>query len=191
MTKKWILYNKEDRQVSWPACVNNLSPVKNKNPLEAESLAEIRKAFNEEQNFDEIILPIRSISILGKCSTAKYLKCPNIPEHHRENARDYSRHYRRNPVSYFDRIGKYYWVDFDLVTSDEVLMKLRMVFNGGDADCNDGFWGEVWKRNTGELVANILSTGDMETTVQAVSKKYIELERFVNLVIDIVFLSKW
>lgn len=180
MTRKWILYSKEDRQVKWPSCINNLSPVKNKNPLEGESLTELREAFTCTDTFDEMILSIRSVSILGKCSTAEYLECPNIPEHHRENARLY---YREHPSKYFDKIGKYYWVDFDIITSDKLTMKLRMVVNEGDADCNDGQWGEVWQRNTGKPVAQILSTGDMETTVQTSSS---ELEKLVHFIIRIV-----
>ncbi|WP_100901819.1 hypothetical protein [Nostoc flagelliforme] len=180
MTKKWILYSKEDRQVKWPTCINKLSPVKNKNPLEGESLAELREAFTCTDTFDEMILSIRSVSILGKCSTAKYLECPNIPDHHRENARLY---YREHPLKYFDNIGKYYWVDFDIITSDKLTIKLRMVVNAGDADCNDGQWGEVWQPNTGKPVAQILSTGDMETTVQTTSS---ELDKLVGFIIEIV-----
>lgn len=52
-------------------------------------------------------------------------------------------------------------------------LELRMVLNEGDADCNDGVWGAVWERNTQELIANILSTGDCETTVHAVSEEEI------------------
>ncbi|MEH2367092.1 hypothetical protein [Nostoc sp.] len=180
MTKKWILYSKEDRQVKWPTCINKLSPVKNKHPLEGESLAELTEAFTCTDTFDEMILSIRSVSILGKCSTAKYLECPNIPDHHRENARFY---YREHPSKYFDNIGQYYWVDFDIITSDKLTIKLRMVVNGGDADCNDGQWGEVWQRNTGKPVAQILSTGDMETTVQTSSS---ELGKLVGFIIEIV-----
>ncbi len=180
MTKKWILYSKEDRQVKWPTCINKLSPVRNKHPLEGESLAKLREAHTWTDTFDEMILSIRSVSILGKCSTAKYLECPNIPDHHRENARFY---YREHPSKYFDNIGQYYWVDFDIITSDKLTMKLRMVVNAGDADCNDGQWGEVWQRNTGKPVAQILSTGDMETTVQTTSS---ELDKLVGFIIEIV-----
>ncbi len=67
MAKKWILYSKEDRQVKWPSCINNLSPVKNKNPLEGESLAELRRFFRREDTLDEMLSSIRSFSILGKC----------------------------------------------------------------------------------------------------------------------------
>ncbi|NEU75396.1 hypothetical protein PI95_023270 [Hassallia byssoidea VB512170] len=136
MTKKWILYSKEDWQVKWPTCINKLSPVKNKNPLEGESLAELREAHTWTDTFDEMILSIRSVSILGTCSTAEYLECPNIPDHHRENARLYGGH----PSKYFHNIGRYYWVDFDIITSDKLQLKLRMVVNEGDADCNDGQW---------------------------------------------------
>lgn len=183
MTKKWILYSKEDRQVKWPTCINKLSPVKNKHPLEGESLAKLREAFTWTDTFDEMILSIRSVSILGKCSTAEYLECPNIPDHHRRNAKDSTRLYREHPSKYFDNIGQYYWVDFDIITSDKLTMKLRMVVNVGDADCNDGQWGEVWQRNTGKPVAQILSTGDMETTVQTSSS---ELDKLVDFIIEIV-----
>lgn len=111
MTKKWILYSKEDWQVKWPSCVNNLLPVRHKNPLEGESLAELREDFYDKDTFDRMISSIRSLSILGKCSTSKYLRCPNIPDHHRENARcdprryaesraDYSRRYRNSQADY-------------------------------------------------------------------------------------------
>jgi hypothetical protein len=131
--------------------------------------------------------------------TSKYLKCPNIPEHHKENARcdprryaeseaDYFRRHKKSQVDYFNHTGQYYWVDFDVINSDEVLTKLRMVVNEGDADCNDGQWGEVWQRNTGKKIADILSTGDMKTTVQTCSS---ELEKLIHLVTKIVVFHSW
>lgn len=198
MTKKWILYNKEDRQVKWHSCINNLSPVRNKNLLEEESLTILRENFSCQDTFDEMIASIRAFSILGECSTSKYLSCPNIPDHHRENAKceprryaesraDYSRRHRERQADYFDQIGQYYWVDFDVVTSDGLLTKLRMVVNEGDADCNDGQWGEVWQRNTGKRVADILSVGDAETKVTGSS----ELAKLIHFVIDIVVFDSW
>ncbi|MEL6670347.1 MAG: hypothetical protein AAFP08_15355 [Bacteroidota bacterium] len=50
------------------------------------------------------------------------------------------------------------------------LVELRMVFNGGDADCNDGFWGAVWHRKSKVLVANLSSSGDTESTIVVVDK---------------------
>lgn len=191
MTKKWILYDKNDRQVTWPACIKNLSPVKN--ALGAELPTWIRQAFNREGIFneEEMIVPIRRISVLGQCSTAKYINCPNMPKHHIENARNFGRNeYGWNPARYLDRIGKYYWFDFDLVSSDGTLIKLRMVVNRGDADCNDGMWGAVWRRNTGELIADIMSTGDMETTI-AVSKKYIHLYKPYDIWIPLLLKHKY
>lgn len=194
MTKKWILYNKEDRQVEWPLCLNNLSPVENNNPLEGESLTRLREVSYLKDRLEEALPSIRAFSILGKCSTSEYLECPNIPDHHRENARcgprlyaesraDYFRRCRERELDYFNRIGFYYWVDFDVVNSDGVLKQFRMVLNIGDADCNDGYWGEVWQRNTGYHLANIVTIGDADTAVQAYS---IELEKLIELVIDIV-----
>ncbi len=191
MTKKWILYDKNDRQVTWPACIKNLSPVKN--TLGAELPTWIRQAFNREGIFneEEMIVPIRQISVLGQCSTAKYINCPNMPKHHIENARNRGRNeYGWNPARYLDRIGRYYWFDFDIVSSDGTLIKLRMVVNSGDADCNDGMWGAVWRRNTGELIADVMSTGDMETTI-AVSKKYIDLYKPYDVWIPLLLKHKY
>ncbi len=100
MTKKYILYNKEDRQVEWHSSINNLSPVKNKNLLEEESLTELRESFSCEDTFDEMIASIRSFSILGECSTSKYSNCPNIPDHHRENAKCGPRRYAESRAEY-------------------------------------------------------------------------------------------
>jgi hypothetical protein len=199
MTKKWILYNKEDRQVQWASCINNLSPLENKNPLEGESIARLRESFPWKDELDEAILSIRSCSILGKCSTSRYLKCPNIPDHHRENAQcdprryaedeaDYARRYRKRQIDYFNRIGQYYWVDFDVATSDGAVTKLRMVVNAGDADCNDGQWGEVWQRNTGKKVGDISSFGDCGTRIHISSS---ELEKVIRVVIEIVVFHSW
>ena len=51
MTKKWILYNKEDRQVKWHSCIDNLSLVKNKNLLEEESFTKLREYFYCKDTF--------------------------------------------------------------------------------------------------------------------------------------------
>lgn len=145
----------------WPNCINNLSPVKNS--LGKELPQWVTQAFNQREIFnkDEMFVPLQPISVLGQCATMAYIDCPNIPEHHVYHA--------QNGLD----IGKYYWFDFNIVGSDDETMQLRMVVNVGDADCNDGLWGAVWERNTKELVANIISSGDMETTIEAISQKYI------------------
>lgn len=151
----------------WPACINELSPLPY--ALKPGTPKFLKQAFNDRGISDEaIFIPIRPVAILGKCSSAAYLNCPNIPTHHIENARlEYA-----DPADYFDSIGKYYWFDFDVVGLVGEPLPLRMVFNEGDGDCNDGLWGAVWNRNTEELVANILSTGDSEATVEVALQKY-------------------
>ena len=102
---------------------------------------------------------------MGKCSTAAYTNCPNIPEHHIENSQ-----WDDDPSDYFKSVGKYYWFDFNVIWPAEEPLQLRLVFNEGDADCNDGLWGAVWERNTAELIANILSDGGCQTTVEVLSR---------------------
>lgn len=161
----------------WPTCINNLHKIENS--LRAKVPKFIRQAFNSKGIFDDdkMFIPIRPVSILGECSTGAYVDCPNIPDYHLENAQ----YCGDDPAEYLDDVGKYYWFDFDVVALDGELLQLRMVFNEGDGDCNDGLWGAVWEIHTEELVANILSTGDSEATVEAVSKKYIDMYQNKNM----------
>lgn len=150
----------------WATCTNELSPFAYE--LRAELPKFLKKAFNEAgiSNDEEIFIPVRPVALLGTCSTAAYADCPNMPEHHIENSQ-----WDDDPAYYLNDVGRYYWFDFDVVWLDEEPLQLRMVFNEGDADCNDGLWGAVWERNTEEIIANILSTGDCQATVEVLSGK--------------------
>lgn len=96
---------------------------------------------------------------IGKCSTAGFLECPNTPEHHVENAADWG------GPTYWDDTGRYYWLDFELEDDAGHRRKLRLVYNEGDGDCNDGRWGGVWDLQTDTQIADLMSTGDCETTI--------------------------
>ncbi|GGA06186.1 hypothetical protein [Okeania sp. KiyG1] len=164
----------------WPKCINNLSPIQGNFSEEMPKLLKV--AFNEKGIFNEgeMFMPIRIVNILGSCSTVMYLDCPNIPEHHL-----YHTEGRKEALDY--HIGRYYWFDFDILRIDGLLLPLRMVFNEGDADCNDGFWGVVFDRNTEEIISNIISSGDCETTVEAISKQYINMCESQEIVIPKIF----
>jgi hypothetical protein len=150
----------------WAACIDKLSPIHYQVRTEIPKF--LRKAFHDEGMFsdDDIQLPIRRIIALGQCKTALYADCPNMPDHHIQNSR-YS-------DGYLERVGIYYWFDFDIVIIDEMPLQFRMVFNEGSADANDGIWGAVWDRNTQELIANIFSSGDCESTLEVLSSSHIE-----------------
>lgn len=109
--------------------------------------------------------PIQGISYLGKGSTQLYWQCQNTPMHHLQNASSWD----DGPDGWFESVGVYYGFDFDAIDLNGRKLSLRAIINGGDADCNDGLWGEVWNRETGERLANIMSTGDCESTIEAVS----------------------
>ncbi|NES64620.1 MAG: hypothetical protein F6K24_04840, partial [Okeania sp. SIO2D1] len=113
----------------WPKCINKLSPIKGNFSEEMPKLLKV--AFNKKGIFneDEMFMPIRIVNILGRCSTAMYFDCPNIPDHHLSDAEIEE----DNPD--YDT-GRYFWFDFDIVGMDGLLLPLRMVFNEGDADCN-------------------------------------------------------
>lgn len=158
----------------WPICLNNLSPQKYQ--LNEEIIELLKDAFKKalkaqgKLNNDDILIPVRLVSLLGTCTMVEYPDIPNTPEWHSDQD-DYD-----DPADFLDRLSELEceWVDFDIIEANHQSLPLRMVFNWGDGDCNDGFWGAVWERNTEELVANIFSTGDCETTIEAVSKQYID-----------------
>ena len=153
----------------WPNCINELSPFIYE--LSTELPEFLKRAFLGAGISDEkIFIPIYLVSILGKCSTSDYLDCPNFPEHHIDNSQD-----EEDPSEYLDEIGEYHWFDFDIIGLKKESLQLRLVLNQGDGDCNDGIWGAVWERNTAEIIANILNTGGEQSTVQAVSKPFIEI----------------
>ena len=167
----------------WPKCINNLSPIKIKDNVKdnfSEEMAKLLKVtFNKKGIFneDEMFMPIRIVNILGCCNVGMYFDCPNTPDYHLYEAtgdEDYD-------------AGRYFWLDFDIVGMDGLLLPLRMVFNEGEADSNDGFWGVVWDRDTEEIIANIINSGDCETTIEAISKQHINMYESQEILIPTIF----
>jgi hypothetical protein len=161
----------------WPTCINQLIPL----PFELRGGVPkfLKIAFNKAgiENEDEMFIPLRPLKILGNCSTALYLDCPNIPDTHVDRAHDYE----GNPENYDG--GRYYWFDFDVVDFDMTIMiELRMVFNQGIGDANDGLWGAVWERSTEFQVADILSGTDT-AIIAARSMNLIDEDKLQDVVI--------
>jgi hypothetical protein len=150
----------------WAVCIERLSPLQYHVRDEIPKFL-IQAFYDEGLTTDaDVQVPIRLINALGKCKTALYTDCPNMPDWHLQNS--------RCSDGYLERVGLYYWFDFDIVLSDGISLKFRMVFNEGSADCNDGIWGAIWDRNTQTLVANIFSSGDCEATIEALSSSHID-----------------
>ncbi len=150
----------------WPRCLNELEPFEFQ--LQAELPKFLKQVIEKAGLSEQTFLPVRSLKLLGKCSTASFVDCPNMPEHHTESANAGDR--------YFDVVGKYYWFDFDACIPDgDNCLPLRVVFNVGDADSNDGIWGAVWHRDSGALVANITTSGDCESIINVVAVTQAEM----------------
>lgn len=145
----------------WPACVDALTPFPV--ALRSEPPADLAEAFRRCGWSDAPdSLPVRLVALLGTCTTAMYADCPNMPEWHAEHAEE--------DEDYLEQTGRYYWCDFDLTGRDGSLTRLRMAFNEGDADCNDGTWGVVWDRDTAATVADLTSVGDCEGRVAVMAR---------------------
>lgn len=148
---------------NWPACVSNLKPFRPRNDPPA-VIVELFRA----QGWDAAApLPIQMVALLGSCSTGAFPDCPTLPEWHTSNA-------AAEGGDFLDEIGRYSWCDFDLIDAKGTRTELRMAFNDGDADCNDGVWGVVWDRRTGKVVAELTSVGDSEGLIKVVAKGHLE-----------------
>ena len=157
----------------WPDCLKNLNSLDAYEISFIPNLPEgIKKIFREIGITEpkEMYIPIHFIKRLGECSTAAFPECFNLPEWHQENS---EMNFGDDNYNYLERMGGYIWFDCDLEGEDGNILQLRTVYNVGDPDCNDGYWGEVWERNTGELVADLISSGDGECTIEAVSEDII------------------
>ncbi|MBN2440808.1 MAG: leucine-rich repeat domain-containing protein [Spirochaetales bacterium] len=132
----------------WPDCVTKVNDLAAMND-QAEH-AHIDSTQNDS-------FPIIKILFLGEGKVSAFMECPHIPEHN----------------SGYDALtidsgnGSLYWFDFRLLSRDQTSIPLRMTYCLGNADCNDGMWGAVWRRDTFEKMADIESTGDCETTISA------------------------
>lgn len=134
----------------------------------------VKQAFKDKgiKQVKDMEIPLKPVALLGKCATKLFLECPNIPDWHLRNAAKLKEEVaeKGEKFDYFDYLGVFYWFDFDAIAADETILPLRMAFNEGDADTNDGVWGAVWNRETEGLIANLKSTGDTETTIEVISK---------------------
>ncbi len=153
----------------WPAALRMLAPFNYTSELPI-LLQKARQDLGLDIN--EVATPVRNIGILGACATDEYSNCPTMPAHHIDLAQD--------DPSFLEHMGRYYWLDFDAIWL-ETALPLRTVYNTGDADCNDGFWGVAWHQNTGEPIAHINSTGDHQTTVQVLQTKFSDLFESISI----------
>ena len=153
----------------------------------------LNKQFRKLDFFADRItpIPINHIKFLGTCSTKEYSNCSTSNYSLKKYLENAITNNNIESLKRLDNYGEYYWLDVDFVGIDLYKIETRIVFNEGDADCNDGFWGEVWERNTQDLIANILNTGDCETTIEAVSNNFINLYKPYNIDIDKVFEGRW
>ncbi|MEM8827878.1 MAG: hypothetical protein AAGE96_00805 [Cyanobacteria bacterium P01_G01_bin.19] len=152
------------KQISWQNNQYSLSEVENASAEKIEDI--LQSEFLKIQLFNQAKadLPLSLINILGQCKTSEYPTCPNIPNHHLE--------YSTSSPRYLASTGRYYWLDFKIVDAERKAIAIRIIFNEGDADCNDGFWGAVWETNTQQAIANIVSTGDCETTIEEIPNQF-------------------
>lgn len=123
--------------------------------------------FDIPQGYSKSFMPIKDMKFYGHASGIVY-QGKNLPDHHISNAKKFAREGLSN---YFDGLGQVYVFDFNAVTPEGKSMPIRVAFNTGDGDCNDGYWGEAWNKDTKKVVVDIMSTDDTFTTLTARTKE--------------------
>jgi hypothetical protein len=137
----------------WPDCVDSLTPFSHDS--QAGFPRFVLQAFRDAGAPADFIPRVRLDALLGKSLLGSWPDCPSLPEWHEE---------------YFEERAdwdelEYRWFDLTLTDSAGTEHPLRLVYNVGSGDCNDGRWGAFWHRETRAVVARLESTGDCETTI--------------------------
>ena len=124
---------------------------------------------NNNTSTQEINSIISNIKLIGIFPSSGWLEDPTYDEIF--HGRDY--------------IDNYRVVDFDVTDGNGSVMKLNAVVNIGDGDCNTGFWGAVFERDTSKKVVIIHSFSDTATKVREVSSNISSFVPFNSEVLDL------
>lgn len=89
--------------------------------------------------------------VTSKDSEPIVITFPNLPEHHKCE---------------FDEWRRDMLPDSTVIWFEYKGLKYKLLRNMGSPDCNDGTFGAVYDENNVQI-ANLTSTGDMETTIQS------------------------
>jgi predicted DNA-binding WGR domain protein len=150
---------------SWPACLGLLEPFSGEASSEPPRIIADLIEREAPEAFEG--LPIRIEAVLGRCPLWAYPRCPNLPEHH---IPDYSLDEDIDELEFKviarERAFPYIWSDLALTDAKGKEYRIRMAFNRGDPDVNDGYWGAAWDLENRRRIADIVSSGDMETTIE-------------------------
>lgn len=84
---------------------------------------------------------------------------PNLPQHHRNG---------------FEEWRQEMLPDVNVFCFEYKGTNYKLLTNAGDADCNDGMFGALFDGNN-EKILDLLSTGDMETTIQSLKSDDVKL----------------
>lgn len=106
---------------------------------------------------------IQFLGTQGKLEAIHNLEDPNMLEHIREA-------YDKGDQWLCSRQPPYFWFEFAINDRQQQKLELLALFNIGDADCNDGIWGEVFMLPAMTKIADIESIGDMYSQTRLTSE---------------------
>jgi hypothetical protein len=107
-------------------------------------------------------LPVTLTHRLADLAADQLVDAINLPDHHRDALPDR-----------LTTLPAYTGFDATFALGDQNI-PVRVVFNSGDGDSNDGFWGAVWCKSSGKKLVDLISSGDMQTTFTAVAQPEID-----------------
>lgn len=105
------------------------------------------EAFSEILKNDDI-----SFTVTSNETEPIEVNFPNLPDWHKEE---------------FDEWRHEILPDSKVVCFEYEGSNYKLRINNGDADCNDGMFGALYDDDD-EIIVNLKSTGDMETTIESV-----------------------
>jgi hypothetical protein len=190
--KELILYAADepllDPLKDWPVCLGALDPVESKKQ-DIGSLPCFIHAF-EQQDVPESerLFPVKLVSILGTCGLTWFATGPNTPEYQLPNRDEFEDLQLDDVIVPAEGEGSpWYWADFDIEDGAGKQIPVRLAYNLGSSDANEGYWGAVWHRETKQKLTDIKSTGDCESTITvtpAAKTLYTPHNRFLPVEFD-------
>lgn len=142
----------------WPWCLQHLTPERLRDPFRM-----------PEYLASDIPLPVSLVKVWGTCPTHYFPSCPNQPDYRDIDAKpdsEFSADFVYNQRTTDG--SRYIWCD--LLVKDGVgdETPVRVAYNIGSGDSNEGYWGAAWNSVTKKKLVDIRSTGDIETTFAVV-----------------------
>ena len=151
------------------ATVDNESPSVKTGPCPEDRFQKMLGYFKEVEVDNDFFHKTSAEALQGRQDIIKFLDCkgqlspihnledPNFPS----RVEPYFTIYLSDPLM----ITPYFCIEFSITDCQKKELAMTVLFNIGDADANQGFWGEIFMQDSKVKIADIKSVGDAQSEI--------------------------